>query len=207
MPLVLNRNRNTSPNRKEIQALGNQWIAEDPRPCRWLNYDLCSRIQTSSKRRKSKEGNLDLRCSCRLAVGSQRRSRPGLQSQCGHCQSWLFIFFLVISLLQDGRAKEMNTISFFQAPSPNTFQKDSSYTLWIVLALLWGQLGLPWWLDKSKLEESACNAGDPVSLLGLGRSLGEGNGNPLQYSCLGNPMDRETWQATVYGPVKESDTT
>ena len=38
-------------------------------------------------------------------------------------------------------------------------------------------------------KESACNAGDPASIPGLGRSSGEGNGNPLQYSCLENPMD------------------
>ena len=42
---------------------------------------------------------------------------------------------------------------------------------------------------------------------GLGRYPGEGNGNPLQYSCLGNPMDREAWQAAVCGVIKESDTT
>ena len=46
-------------------------------------------------------------------------------------------------------------------------------------------------------KASACNAGDPGSILGLGRSPGEGNGNPLQYSCLGNPMDRAPWWATV----------
>ena len=40
-----------------------------------------------------------------------------------------------------------------------------------------------------------------------GRSLGEGNGNPLQYSCLGNPMDRGAWQATVHGAAKELDPT
>ena len=39
-------------------------------------------------------------------------------------------------------------------------------------------------------KESACNAGDLGSIPGMGKSLGEGNGNPLQYSCLGNPMDR-----------------
>ena len=39
-------------------------------------------------------------------------------------------------------------------------------------------------------KESACNAGDPALILGLGRSPGEGNGNPLQYSCLENPIDR-----------------
>ena len=42
---------------------------------------------------------------------------------------------------------------------------------------------------------------------GLRRSPGEGNGNPLQYSCLENPMDRGTWRATVHGVAKESDTT
>ena len=45
------------------------------------------------------------------------------------------------------------------------------------------------------------------SIPGLGRSLGEGNGNPLQYSCLENSMDRGTWRATVHGVHKESDTT
>ena len=48
-------------------------------------------------------------------------------------------------------------------------------------------------------QESACNAVNPGSILGLGRPPEEGNGNPLQYSCLGNPMDREAWWATVYG--------
>ena len=42
-------------------------------------------------------------------------------------------------------------------------------------------------------KESACNAGDPGSIPGLGRSPGEGNGNPLQYSCLENPMDGGAW--------------
>ena len=51
-------------------------------------------------------------------------------------------------------------------------------------------------------KESACNAGDGDSILGSGRSPGEGNGNPLQYSCLGNPVDRGAWQATVHGLQK-----
>ena len=46
-------------------------------------------------------------------------------------------------------------------------------------------------------KEFACNAGDPGSVAGSGRSPGEGNGNPLQYSCLGNPMDRGAWWARV----------
>ena len=46
-------------------------------------------------------------------------------------------------------------------------------------------------------KESACNAGDPGSVPGLERSPGEGHGNPLQYLCLENPMDRGAWRATV----------
>ena len=49
---------------------------------------------------------------------------------------------------------------------------------------------------------SAYNAGDPGSIPGLRRSPGEGNGNPLQYSCLGNPLDGGTWWATVQGVTK-----
>ena len=67
--------------------------------------------------------------------------------------------------------------------------------------------------DESKLDEfmlpggsdgkkSVCSAGDSGLSPGLGRSPGEGNGNPLQYSCLENPMDRETWQAVVPGVAK-----
>ena len=48
-------------------------------------------------------------------------------------------------------------------------------------------------------KESACGAGNVGSIPGLKRSPGEGNGNPLQYSCLGNPMDRGIWWATVHG--------
>ena len=51
-------------------------------------------------------------------------------------------------------------------------------------------------------KESACNAGDPGSIPGLGRFLGEGNGNPLQYSCLENPMDRGAWWAKVHRVAK-----
>ena len=51
-------------------------------------------------------------------------------------------------------------------------------------------------------KESACNAGDWGSIPGLGRSPGEGNGNPLQYSCLENPMDRRAWRATDYGVAR-----
>ena len=51
-------------------------------------------------------------------------------------------------------------------------------------------------------KESACNAGDASLIFGPGIYLGEENGNPLQYSHLGNPMDRGAWWATVYGIIR-----
>ena len=51
-------------------------------------------------------------------------------------------------------------------------------------------------------KESTCNAGDLSSIPGSGRSPGEENGNPLQYSCLDNSKDREVWWATVHGDAK-----
>ena len=56
-------------------------------------------------------------------------------------------------------------------------------------------------------KASAYNAGDLGSNPALGRSPEEGNGNPLQYSCLGNPMNRGAWRATVQGVTKESGMT
>ena len=64
---------------------------------------------------------------------------------------------------------------------------------------------LLYWLSLpggSDGKELACNAGDLGLISGLGRSLGEGNGNSLQYSCLGNPTDRGAWQATIHGAAK-----
>ena len=60
------------------------------------------------------------------------------------------------------------------------------------------------------MVKSACNVGDPGLITGSQRSPGEGNGNPLQYSCVENPMDGGAWQTTVHGVAKsckESDTT
>ena len=54
-------------------------------------------------------------------------------------------------------------------------------------------------------KESSCNAGHSGSIPGSGRSPGKGNGNPLQYSYLENPIDREPWQATVHGVAKSQD--
>ena len=56
--------------------------------------------------------------------------------------------------------------------------------------------------DDSVVKNLPAHAGDSGSIPGSGRSPGVGNGNPLQYSCLKNSMDREAWQATVYGVTK-----
>ena len=62
-------------------------------------------------------------------------------------------------------------------------------------------------MNSFNLKESSCSAGDAGSVPGSGRSSGEGNGNPLLYSCLGNPMVRGAWWSTVHRVIKESDTT
>ena len=101
--------------------------------------------------------------------------------------------------------------------------------MWQILVCFWNFLKTPsLWLIKSlglepsdlrfggltnfipgglEGKASACNAGDLASIPGWGRSPEEGNGNPLQYSCLGNPIARGTWWATVHGVNKESDVT
>ena len=63
-------------------------------------------------------------------------------------------------------------------------------------------LGLP---RSSDGKESTCNEGDPGSIPGSRRFPGEGNGNPLQYSCLENPMDRGAWYSTIHGVAKRHD--
>ena len=59
----------------------------------------------------------------------------------------------------------------------------------------------------SVAKNPPADAGDVDLIPGLGRSPKEENGNPLQYSCLGNLMDRKVWQATIHGVTKDSDTT
>ena len=71
-----------------------------------------------------------------------------------------------------------------------------------LLNLLLLRLRLMDFTGGSDGKESACNAGDPGSILGSGKSPGEGNGNPLQYSYLESSMDRGAWRATVHGVAK-----
>ena len=65
--------------------------------------------------------------------------------------------------------------------------------------MFWMKLGFPGGSDG---KDSACNAGDLGSIPESGKSPGEGNGYPLQYSCLENPMDRGAWQAIGHGVTK-----
>ena len=60
---------------------------------------------------------------------------------------------------------------------------------------------------SSMVKNPPANARDAGSIPGLGRSPGKGNGNPLQYSCLGSPIDKGAWWAAVHGVAKELDTT
>ena len=80
--------------------------------------------------------------------------------------------------------------------------EDADFENWSDLAINQG-MGFP---GESDGKESACNAGDPGWILGSGRSPGEGNSNPLQHSCLGNPMDRGVDGLQFMGG-KESDMT
>ena len=66
------------------------------------------------------------------------------------------------------------------------------------------KMGFP---DNSVVKNSPASVGDTGFITGLGRSRGGGNGNPLQYFCLENPMDRGAWRATGHGVAKESDMT
>ena len=80
-------------------------------------------------------------------------------------------------------------------------EKDSRGIFSLQLYYLWlyNCQGFP---GGSEGKASACNAGDPGSIPGSGRSPGEGNGNPLLYPCLENPMDRGAWWATVHGVTR-----
>ena len=89
--------------------------------------------------------------------------------------------------------------------------KDEEARRAAVRGITKSRTGLSNWTQQqthgSDNKESTCNAEDMGSIPWSGRSPGEGNGNPLQYSCLGNPMDRGAWRATVHGVAKESDMT
>ena len=86
--------------------------------------------------------------------------------------------------------------SHFKHSSHNSKRKKRGIT---VSSFFFWRGGLPWWLSG---KESACQPGDMGSIRGSGRPPGGGHGNPLQYSCLENPKDREAWWATVHRVAK-----
>ena len=98
-------------------------------------------------------------------------------------------------------------LSFLLTLSRNSYNFLVNLSIWLYSKFLSNKMfeqdhlikGFP---RSSVSKESACSAGDPSLISGLGRSPGEGNGNPLQYSCLENPTLREAWQATIHGVVR-----
>ena len=90
--------------------------------------------------------------------------------------------------------------SNFYSYLPILANLSSTHHFWVLALQLQNPLPLLSWLSG---KASACNAGDAAgSISGLGRSPGEWHGNPLQYSCQENPMDRGAWWATVHGVAK-----
>ena len=92
-----------------------------------------------------------------------------------------------------------------QKSTPRLRPSDG-FILWNLPFVFLKWSGSPYFSGGSDSKESACNAGDPGLMHGLGRFPGEGKGNPLQYSCLENSMDRGPRGPTVYGGHKEPDT-
>ena len=111
-------------------------------------------------------------------------------------QTWMKHFSpAVVAQIKHWTAKEiLDQIFLFFSPNQ----------LFLILLPHSDKRGFPGGSDG---KESVYNAGDPGLIPGSGRYSGEGNGNPLQCSCLGNSMDRRAWQATIHGVTKESDMT
>ena len=91
-------------------------------------------------------------------------------------------------------------IEFIQSYKSQTQVLSFKLNIWILfIYLVISVLGFP---CGSVVKNLSANVGDMGLIPGSGRAPGGGNGNPLQYSCLGNPMDRGAWQATVHGIAK-----
>ena len=103
------------------------------------------------------------------------------------------------------RILESVVFSFFRGSSSQGLNPDLLHCGRIPYQLSHkGSPGLPWWISG---KESAGQSGDVGLIPGLGRPLREGNSDPLEYSFMGNPMDKEVLWATVQGVAEESDTT
>ena len=140
---------------------------------------------------------------------------------------WSFSFSIILSKEHPGMISfKMDQLDFLavQGTVKSLLQHQFKSINSSALILLYGPaltsihvyrtIALPIWTFVSKImslhfntrcsevKASACNAGDLGSIPGSGRSPGEGNGHPLRYSCLENPMDRGAWWATVHGVAK-----
>ena len=125
-------------------------------------------------------------------------------------QDWFPLGWTGWISLWTGRSKGLSRV--FSNTTVQAAQWRSSNTTVIMLHELFLTCSFhsTGFLGGAVVKNLPANAGDTgvgYSILGLGRSPGEGNGNPLQYSCLGNSMDRGAWWATVYGTANESNTT
>ena len=103
--------------------------------------------------------------------------------------TFLPVCYILVQMLKVCTHTQMHTHTYTHTHTHIFFFRFFSITGYYKI------LGFP---GGSSGKESTCNAGDLGSTPGLGRFPGEGNGNPLQYSCLGNPMDSGAWQATVH---------
>ena len=121
------------------------------------------------------------------------------------CASIIGLFFILSSIQLSGY-----TIAVYKLTFGGTFGLFSGLTVKnkpLCISLYMNIHFHLVFLSGSDGKESACNAGDLGLIPGSGRSLGEGNGNPLQYSCVENPMNRGAWRAPIHRGRKESDTT
>ena len=143
---------------------------------------------------------------------SQPRNRTWVSHIVGRC----FTIWTTRWILNHWHTREVPILFLTGKPEPSNIIKSAfiwlnvQWRLKIFILkekcrksiLFFFKLGYSCFPGGSDSKESACNAGDLDSIPGLGRSPGEGNGYPLQYSYMDNPMDRGTWHAAVHGVTK-----
>ena len=141
----------------------------------------------------------------KISAGNKRLSLGPLQSELA--KSMIPIIKLAPSKMLYTWARGKLKKIFFPGLSEKAAHENLSFSMWLwrgklIMAKI--IMGFP---GNSVAKNLSAKAGEEGSIPGLGRSPRERNGNSLQYSCLGNPMDRGAWWATVYGVTKDSDTT
>ena len=121
---------------------------------------------------------------------------------CVHFQTWIYptLIFSASDAVASAIFKLLRVAGEkSQRPAKGILHKIILLNSYVTLIMTNDLCGLPRWLRG---KESTCQAGDMGSIPGSRRFPGEGNGNTFQYSCLGNPMDRGAWQATVHRVTK-----